>query len=93
MTNGATGELRADVPTELTIGDSMILVSGLDLREATRSVFYVYFEDIDATSSRAMIAGAISLEEPKDVPSGDRRAMVEDPFGNAWQIATMTVQR
>jgi uncharacterized glyoxalase superfamily protein PhnB len=27
------------------------------------------------------------LEEPTETPYGDRRAMVEDPWGNTWQIA------
>jgi PhnB protein len=30
----------------------------------------------------------VSLEEPTDVPYGDRRGMVKDPCGNIWQIAT-----
>jgi uncharacterized glyoxalase superfamily protein PhnB len=33
-------------------------------------------------------AGAESLEEPQDMPYGDRRGMVKDPGGNIWQIAT-----
>jgi uncharacterized glyoxalase superfamily protein PhnB len=32
-------------------------------------------------------AGAVSLEEPRDTPYGDHRAMVRDPFGNVFQIA------
>ena len=36
---------------------------------------------------RAIAAGAVSLEDPRDTPYGDRRAMVRDPFGNLWQIA------
>jgi PhnB protein len=35
-----------------------------------------------------MASGAKSLEEPADMPYGDRRAMIEDPCGNIWQIAT-----
>jgi PhnB protein len=27
------------------------------------------------------------MEEPRDTPYGDRRAMVRDPFGNVFQIA------
>jgi uncharacterized glyoxalase superfamily protein PhnB len=27
------------------------------------------------------------MEPPADVPYGDRRAMVRDPFGNVFQIA------
>jgi PhnB protein len=28
------------------------------------------------------------LEDPRDMPYGDRRAMIGDPSGNTWQIAT-----
>lgn len=90
---GATGELKPGMPAELTIGDSMILVSGVEVRAATKSFFYLYVADVDATYTLALAAGANSLEDPKDVPYGDRRAMVEDPFGNGWQIATMLVAR
>lgn len=90
---GAGGELPPDRPAELTIGDSRLLVSGTEVREATRSFLYLYLPDVDAAYARALQAGAVSLEEPRDVPYGDRRAMVEDPFGNAWQIATMLTPR
>ena len=36
---------------------------------------------------RALDAGAVSLEAPLDTPYGDRRAMVQDAFGNVFQIA------
>jgi uncharacterized glyoxalase superfamily protein PhnB len=49
---------------------------------------YLYLEDTDAAYRRALEAGATSLEEPQDMFYGDRRAMVKDPFGNTWQIAT-----
>jgi uncharacterized glyoxalase superfamily protein PhnB len=47
-----------------------------------------YVADTDATYQRALNAGARSLEEPFDTPYGDRRCMVEDKWGNTWQIAT-----
>jgi uncharacterized glyoxalase superfamily protein PhnB len=49
---------------------------------------YAYVSDADATYQRAIEAGARSLETPVDMPYGDRRAMVEDRWGNVWQIAT-----
>jgi uncharacterized glyoxalase superfamily protein PhnB len=49
---------------------------------------YVYVDDSDSTYKRALLAGATSLEEPADMPYGDRRAMVRDRWGNTWQIAT-----
>lgn len=41
----------------------------------------------------ALNAGARSLEEPSDMPYGDRRCMVEDKWGNTWQIATYPGER
>jgi uncharacterized glyoxalase superfamily protein PhnB len=90
---GATGEAPDGRPAELTIGDSILMVSGIEARPATRSCFYLYVEDADATYARAIAAGATPVEEPCDVPYGDRRAMVEDPAGNAWQIATRKPRR
>ncbi|MEO8539523.1 MAG: VOC family protein [bacterium] len=90
---GASGELQANVPSEIRIGDSLLLLSGVEVRQPTRSVFYVYVEDVEATHQRALQAGAVSMEEPQDVPYGDRRCMIEDPSGTVWQIATMTRAR
>ena len=42
----------------------------------------------DSVFQRALDRGAKSIEEPQNTPSGDRRAMILDPWGNAWQIAT-----
>jgi len=53
-----------------------------------RVLLYVYVDDTDKIYRRALEAGAISLEEPSDMPYGDRRGMVLDEWGNAWQIAT-----
>jgi len=64
------------------------MVSGVGPRQAMPSFLYLYVDDTDATYERALTAGAVSLEEPEDLPYGDRRAMVEDPTGNVWQIAT-----
>jgi uncharacterized glyoxalase superfamily protein PhnB len=85
---GAEGESHAGRPTELRIGDSIVMVSGTGPRKATAAFLYLYVPDADATYERALAAGATSLEEPLDTPYGDRRAMIEDPGGNAWQIAT-----
>jgi len=85
---GATGELLADRPAVMQIGDSLLMVSGVGPREAVPAFLYLYVEDADATHRRAVRAGAKSLEEPLDTPYGDRRGMVEDRWGNVWQIAT-----
>lgn len=84
----ATGELRTDSPSQLRIGDSLVMISGVGPREAMPSFLYLYVPDVDATYERALQAGAVSLESPDEMPYGDRRAMVRDPSDNVWQIAT-----
>lgn len=84
----ATGEFHADRPSEMQIGDSIIMVSGADQRDPMPACLYVYVDDIDATYHRALEAGATSMEEPRDVPYGERRGMVQDSWANIWQIAT-----
>ncbi len=85
---GATGDLPSDAPAIMQIGDSRIMISDTGSRDATRAFLYVYVEDTNETYRRALKAGARSVEEPTDLPYGDRRAMVQDPWGNTWQIAT-----
>ena len=85
----ATGEPSADRPTELRIGDSIVLISdGGGIRESTSSFCYIYVADADAIYHRAVARGAETIEQPTDMPYGDRRATVRDPWKNIWQIAT-----
>ena len=83
----ATGEVGANRPAQIHIGDSIVMVSPAHEREPFPAFLYVYVNDADSTYRRALAAGAVSLEEPSDTPYGDRRAMVRDPFGNVFQIA------
>ncbi len=85
---GASGEVVGDRPAIVRLGDSVLMVSGVGPRPATPAFLYLYVDDADATHARAVAAGARSLEPPLDTPYGDRRAMVEDGWGNVWQIAT-----
>ena len=85
---GASGEFSTSAPAQMKIGDSIVMVSGAGPRDVTSAFLYLYIENADATYERAMTAGAVSIEAPMDTPYGDRRAMIEDPCGNHWQIAT-----
>jgi PhnB protein len=85
---GALGNLETDRPTILDLGSSKIMVSASDRREPHTACLYVYVPDVDAAYWRAISAGASTIEEPADLPYGSRRAMVRDPWGNDWQIAT-----
>ena len=86
----AVGEVQAERPTEVRIGDSLVMVTSADERELFPAFLYVYVDDADRAYDRALDAGALSLEAPMDTPYGDRRAMVRDPFGNVFQIAHRT---
>jgi uncharacterized glyoxalase superfamily protein PhnB len=86
---GARGEVPENHPAEIRIDDCVIMVSdGAEVREAGPGFLYVYVADADAAWRRAVARGATSLEDPADMPYGDRRAMVRDAWGNSWQIAT-----
>jgi uncharacterized glyoxalase superfamily protein PhnB len=86
---GAGGELQSAAPTEMTIGDCVVMISGSGgAREAMPAFLYVYVENADETYQRAIAAGAESIERPADMPYGDRRATVRDSWQNIWQIAT-----
>jgi uncharacterized glyoxalase superfamily protein PhnB len=86
---GARGRLRHDRPTELRIGDCVIMIGdGGAVRKPTSSAFYLYVPDADQSWARAVRAGAKSVQKPDDTPWGDRRAIVTDAWGNHWQIAT-----
>jgi uncharacterized glyoxalase superfamily protein PhnB len=49
--------------------------------------FYVYVEDLDAASKRAVDAGAKAKAPPTDMFWGDRTGTLEDPFGHLWSLA------
>jgi PhnB protein len=85
---GAAGEYRQARPSEVRIGDSLIMISDAGIRGPMTAFLYVYVNEVDATYQRALNAGARVLEQPSDMPYGDRRCMVEDAWGNTWQIAT-----
>jgi len=90
---GATGEYRPAAPSEVRIGDSLVTISDAGIRSPMTAFLYVYVNDTDATYQRALDAGARSVEEPADMPYGDRRCLVEDTWGNSWQIATRAGRR
>jgi PhnB protein len=74
---------------EVKIGDSIIMLG--DARgnwNPMPSSIYLYVPDTDIAYREALDAGAISLTEPEDQFYGDRNAVVRDPVGNLWVIAT-----
>ena len=49
---------------------------------------HLYVSDVDAVVARATAAGATVLRPLKDEFFGDRVAMIADPFGHKWHLAT-----
>ena len=49
---------------------------------------HLYVPDVDGVHERAVGAGATSLMEPQDAFWGDRYAIVRDPYGHHWSLAT-----
>src|ERR1700681_2498182 len=62
----ATGEVYAGRPAELRIGDSPVMVTEAGERELFPAFLYVYVSDADTAYLRALAAGAVSVEEPRD---------------------------
>jgi uncharacterized glyoxalase superfamily protein PhnB len=86
----AVGQVQTERPTEVRVGDSVVMVRSAGERELFPAFLYVYVDDADVVYHRALDAEAVSIEAPLDTRYGDRRAMVRDPLGNVFQIAHRT---
>jgi len=84
----AAGVYEEQRPTVIQIGDSKIMVTDAGIRSLAPAFLYVYVANTDETYQRAVEAGVKTIEQPAKTPYGDHRCMVEDRWGNTWQIAT-----
>jgi uncharacterized glyoxalase superfamily protein PhnB len=83
----ADGQLRY---AEMRHGESVVmLIRKGDAATATggAAALYTYVEDVDGQLPRARAAGA-GISEAEDRPWGDRVAVVTDPDGYRWVLAT-----
>lgn len=83
----AAGQLRY---AEMRHGESVVmLVQKGDETTATggAAALYAYVQDVDDALMRAREAGA-GVNDAEDRPWGDRVAMVTDPDGYKWVLAT-----
>jgi PhnB protein len=100
---GASERMRMPMPdgkiahAELQLGDSVIMIGdempgGTDPSPKTLGgspvALFVYVEDVDDVYRRAVDAGANSVQGPENHFYGDRVAVLDDPFGHRWNIAT-----
>jgi len=81
----------------LTIGPAMLMIEaewqGFSSHPpvpdgSSPVVIFVYVEDVDAATERAVAGGAKILIEAKDQFWGDRTSWVMDPAGHVWTIAS-----
>jgi PhnB protein len=54
----------------------------------TPVAIHLYVADVDATVAQASAAGATVLQPLRDEFFGDRVAILSDPFGHKWHLAT-----
>jgi uncharacterized glyoxalase superfamily protein PhnB len=83
----ADGQLRY---AEMRHGESVVmLIRKGDGATATSgaAALYTYVDDVDGQLPRARAAGA-GVSEAEDKPWGDRVAVVTDPDGYRWVLAT-----
>ena len=74
---------------EARIDDTVIMVSDeADTWLPVPAHVHIYVKDVDATYTRALKAGAISVMAPAKKDDGDQRGGVRDPGGTTWWIAT-----
>lgn len=80
---------------EITIQDSVIMVGDAKMGFAAPEVdrpggsgvlLHVWVDDVDAFYTRAVEAGAESLQSPIDLFHGDREVILKDPFGHIWIV-------
>ncbi|MEL6928367.1 MAG: VOC family protein [Cyanobacteria bacterium J06600_6] len=99
----ATENMRLMMPdgkighAEVKIGNSIIMLSNAnpewgfkapqDLGGSPISIF-LYVEDVDSLTEKALAAGATEQQAPQNMFWGDRIAKIDDPFGHNWTLAT-----
>ena len=82
----ATGKI---MHAEVRIDDTVIMLAdgGGDWQPQPASV-HIYIADVDTTYQRALVAGAVSVQEPVKKEDEDKRGGVKDAGGTTWWIAT-----
>ncbi|HKF72380.1 MAG TPA: VOC family protein [Stellaceae bacterium] len=82
---------------ELQIGDSKIMISdefpemgvrGPQTVGGSPTAIYLYVDNVDSVTDRALTQGATSVRPVEDKFYGDRSGTIQDPFGHVWHLAT-----
>jgi uncharacterized glyoxalase superfamily protein PhnB len=74
---------------EVRIDDTVVMIAdSTDLWASVHAHVHVYVRDVDATYTRALQAGAASVQEPVKKHDPDKRGGVKDAGGTTWWIGT-----
>jgi uncharacterized glyoxalase superfamily protein PhnB len=85
------------IHSELLLGDSRFFLNdefpqrgvfAPDAERGTGVTLHVYVPDVDAFYERAVAAGAEVVFPLADCFWGDRYAILKDPFGHRWSVAS-----
>jgi len=76
------------VHAKLRVGNSIVEMGEAHGQWQNRpTTIFLLVDDCDNTYARAIAAGGVSLEKPKDMPFGHRVGTVQDEFGNRWYVS------
>jgi len=92
----ATELRRFDTPdgkimhAEVRIGDTVVMMADAGGNFPAFPVWlHVYMPDVDATYTKGLQAGGVSVQEPvRKKGDPDRRGGFKDPCGNTWWVST-----
>lgn len=80
------GSADQDDYVSLSVGDASLGIgrdpAAPDMAAGDRVSLWFYVDGVDAAFARWMTAGGDVIEEPADMPWGERAAQVRDPDGN-----------
>jgi PhnB protein len=77
------------IHSEVRIDDTVVMIAdGGEGWQSMSAHVHVYVSDVDATYKCAIVAGAISVQEPIKKDDEDKRGGVKDRGGTTWWIAT-----
>ncbi|MEO7043055.1 MAG: VOC family protein [Gemmatimonadaceae bacterium] len=75
---------------EVRIDDTVVMLTdAVDGWPAVASNVHVYVKDVDATFTRAIAHGAISVQEPVKKDDADKRGGFRDNGGTTWWVGQL----
>lgn len=100
---GAVETMRIPAPeglvghAEMRVGEAVFMLAdefpsmgivGPATLGGTSVTIHLYVQDVDATASAAVRAGAKLIRPVADQFYGERVAVIEDPFGHRWSLSS-----